>query len=111
MALIADNSIKRMLGLMFRKRLGKRECMLFIFDNEDRHPIWMYNMLFPIDVVWLNSNSKIVGIKKNLSPCKSIFRCKEYAPDKNSSYVIELPVGSIINANIKMNSRIRLRVS
>jgi uncharacterized membrane protein (UPF0127 family) len=105
-ALIADTYIKRMLGLMFRNRLGRSECMLFVFSRTGKHKIWMYNMRFPIDVLWLDVDYKIVDMEKQLKPCSSIPECKESCPRAPAKYIIELNSGEIKRAKVNINSKV-----
>ncbi|MEM0148032.1 MAG: DUF192 domain-containing protein [Candidatus Micrarchaeaceae archaeon] len=99
-AIIADTWVKRMLGLMYFENLPINTCMLFIFGNESLHEIWMHGMLFSIDVLWIDSNMKIIDIQENLPPCKGI-NCKIYKPCKPSKYIIELEAGYIKKNKIK----------
>lgn len=105
-AIIADTTIKRIIGLMYRKSIAKNQCMLFIFDTEEKQSIWMYSMNFAIDVLWVDSRFKIVDIKENFLPCKSILKCKEYRPKRESKYVIELPAGIVNKNKILYSSKI-----
>ncbi len=106
-AILADTSLKRMIGLMYREKLEQNTCMLFAFPDQAKHGIWMLNMRFPIDVIWLDDKKRIVHIEKNLVPCKSAFYCKTYSPKRNSSYVIELPSGFISKNRISNSTKIR----
>ncbi len=94
-AIIADSFFKHMIGLMFRKGIGRGECMLFIFRREERHPIWMHNMLFGIDVLWLDGKFRVVGTASNLPTCKSMLNCREYDANSQSRYVVELKAGTL----------------
>jgi len=107
-AIIADTTVKRMIGLMFRKRLRENECMLFIFGNEGFHAIWMHNMLFPIDAIWLDSNYSIIDIKENLKPCGSMMNCPEYSPGSPAKYVIEFNSGAVKRLALTKKSEIKL---
>jgi uncharacterized membrane protein (UPF0127 family) len=109
-ALIADTLIKRMIGLMFRKRLEKNQCMLFTFFSEGYQSIWMYNMRFAIDVVWASSALKIVDIKENMQPCSSISKCRAYIPKARAKYVIEFNSGAVKNSKIKESSKIKFNL-
>ena len=107
-AFVADNFTKRMIGLMFRKSIAKTQCMLFVSGIEGKNSIWMYNMKFPIDVIWLDGKCRIVDIKENLKPCTSVFNCKEYTPKRESKYIIELNANAVKSNKISINSKIRL---
>ena len=63
--------------------------MLFVFGNEAKHTFWMKDMKFPIDIIWLNSDGKVVHIEKNLQPCVSVLICTNYSPNTDSQYVLE----------------------
>ena len=42
--------------------------MLFLFERPDRYSFWMKNVRFPIDIVWINERSVIVGITERVEP-------------------------------------------
>src|SRR3989344_4329125 len=52
MAEVADTLALQTRGLSGRTSLGEGEGMLFIFDQEGTHGIWMKDMHFAIDIVW-----------------------------------------------------------
>ncbi len=104
-AIIADSWAKRALGLMFRKNLGEKECMLFVFPREGRYGIWMRNMLFPIDIIWINKEMVVVDYKKGAKPC-ALFNCITYIPRENAKFVAEMRSGTIKKLGIKIGSTI-----
>lgn len=106
-AIIADTMLKKMIGLMYRKSMKKDECMLFIFSYSSKYGIWMRNMLFPIDVVWLGKNKKVVDSAEGIKPCKTLFGCNVYKPKHNSLYVLEFRSGTIKKIQIKMGNTVR----
>jgi hypothetical protein len=103
--LIADTQVKQMLGLMHRKGMKRNEGMLFIFNKANFYSIWMLNMKFPIDILWLNGKGVVVDSIKNAKPCKSIVSCKEYRPKKPAVYVLEVSSGVIDELGIKEGER------
>ncbi|MEM3841169.1 MAG: DUF192 domain-containing protein [Candidatus Micrarchaeaceae archaeon] len=100
-AILADTSVKRSIGLMFRNSLGEKECMLFKFPRMGRHEIWMLNMNFPIDILWLGGDKRVVFKVENAEPCKSFFRCRVYSPEEEAHYVVEFPSGTIKKEKIR----------
>lgn len=88
---VADTLPKRIEGLMSKKILPEKEGMLFIFNEENYHGIWMMNMRFPIDIIWIDKDLKIVDIAEDAQPCK--FKCPIYRPDSKASYVLEVNSG------------------
>jgi uncharacterized membrane protein (UPF0127 family) len=107
-AIIADTSIKRAIGLMFRESLPKGACMLFIFRSAGHHAIWMRNMKFPIDVIWLNEKLEVVDSKAQIKPCESILSCPEYSPSEMASYLIEFNAGVTKREKIRAGSKARI---
>ena len=75
---IADTSLKKIKGLMFRKQLQKDQGMLFVFNYDNYHGIWMMNMSFPIDIIWIDNEKKVVDVVRNAQPC--LIACKTYSP-------------------------------
>jgi uncharacterized protein len=49
-------------GLMFRKKLGPEEGMLFLFGERAYHSMWMKNTLIPLSVAFLDADGNILNI-------------------------------------------------
>lgn len=62
---IANTFEQRSSGLSFRSSLEKNTGMLFVFENPEPVSFWMYEMNFPLDIIWIN-NGEIVGIERNV---------------------------------------------
>ncbi len=82
--------------------------MLFTPDREARHGIWMLNMKFPIDILWLDGSGKVVDIAQNAKPCKSIFSCPTYRPKSDARYVLELPSGNAKRFGLREGAKVDL---
>ncbi len=89
---LAKTNAEREKGLMFVKQLDKNSGMLFIFDKEDVYPFWMKNTLIPLDMIWINSNNKVVFISQNVQSCKSLI-CPIINPGVKAKYVLEINAG------------------
>ncbi len=101
---VADSNEERIRGLSYRSSLEESSALLFVFDSEERHGIWMKDMFFSIDIVWLDKDKKIIHIEKNISP--ETFP-KVFRPKSDSLYVIELSAGSADKSNIKIGDIIK----
>jgi uncharacterized protein len=75
-------------GLMFSKPI-KDTGYIFVFDTPRNIDLHMFFVFFSIDVLFLNSQKKVVGIKENFKPFTL------YSSETNASYFIELPCGKI----------------
>jgi uncharacterized protein len=84
---IADNEAERVNGLSNRKVLYKNSGLLFAFDKMGRQNFWMKDMLIPIDMIFFDSNWKIVLIESNLQP--NSFP-KIFGSGIESQYVLEV---------------------
>ncbi|MDP9211566.1 MAG: DUF192 domain-containing protein [Thermoproteota archaeon] len=98
---IASSDEQRIRGLSGIEKMKENEGMLFLFDKPSKQGFWMNKMNFPIDIIWLNSNNKVVHIEKQLEPCKLFLACPVYNPEVDSLYVIELQSGFADNHSIK----------
>ena len=85
----------RAMGLMFRPSLPLDHGMLFLFERPDFRGIWMKNCKFPIDILWLDAEHKIVHLAEKVPPCtaKVDANCEVYYPIARASYVVELNAG------------------
>ena len=61
---VADNAEKRRLGLMHRESMAEYRGMIFVFDDERRHCMWMKNTLIPLSVAFIDSHGEIINIRK-----------------------------------------------
>jgi uncharacterized membrane protein (UPF0127 family) len=82
----------RAMGLMFRPSLPQDRGLLFVFEQVDFHGFWMKNCRFPIDMVWLDEERKVVHVAESVPPCKSD-PCPVYSPLRRAAYVVELNAG------------------
>lgn len=87
---VAYSDAERISGLSGVSSLDKYEALLFVFEDEDKHGIWMKNMLIPIDIFWLNANKQVIHIEENVNPDTYP---KVYQPKTNAKYVIETNAG------------------
>ncbi len=102
---VADTRSSRELGLSGRTGLHINEGMLFIFDVPGKYGFWMKDMLFPIDIVWINQNGIIVKGEENLSPSSYP---STFINDSDASYVLELAAGSIERYGLYLGSKVKI---
>lgn len=65
---IADTEATREKGLMFVKRLGPNDGMLFDFKTPQPVAFWMRNTLIPLDMVFIAADGRVVSIASNAVP-------------------------------------------
>lgn len=65
---VADDVEERRVGLSHTEALEDLEGKLFVFDAEGYHRMWMKDMQFPIDMIFVNNELRIVDIVENVLP-------------------------------------------
>lgn len=67
-AQIAQTDKERIKGLSGSVQLSDSQAMLFVFDGDGEHPIWMKDMHYAIDIVWLDADKKVVHMAHDIPP-------------------------------------------
>lgn len=103
---IADTDEERALGLMYRTSLAPYAGMYFIFDRDIQGGgFWMKNCEIPLDMLFIDSQGKIIDLRENVRPCKEIdptqTTCPSYVPALPYRYVLEINGGSAKANGIK----------
>lgn len=78
-------------GLSGRQDLPVGRAMLFLFDKDKRWEIWMKDMRFAIDIIWLDQYQKVVHIEHAVQPDAEPHRV--YRPPQPARYVLEVRAG------------------
>lgn len=92
-------------GLMFRTHLPWNAGMLFAFYDEEPRRFWMKNTLIPLDMIFVDSSSKIIDIKENVPPCKQE-ECPTYPSKEPAQYVLEVNAGFVQEKGVKIGDRL-----
>ena len=79
-------------GLMF----SRPKPLVFKFAKNVQNTFHMFFVFYPIDVIFLNAEKKIVDIKKNFRPFMI------YKPESPYRFAIELQAGSIDRTKTKI---------
>lgn len=101
-ARIAYDETDRTNGLSEVTDFDSGQALLMAFPSEDEWGIWMKDMKVPIDILWLNSDKKVIYIVKNASPDDSASRV--FKPKTPAKYVVEIAAGTVDSKSIKINS-------
>lgn len=100
---LADTYEKRVQGLSGREELKKNTGMFFIFDKPDKYGIWMKDMKFALDIIWLDQYGEIIFIEENVSPDTYP---KTFVPDKPAAYVLEVNAGFVEEKHLELGDKI-----
>jgi uncharacterized protein len=86
---VADKQDKITQGLMWRRSMGEKQGMLFVFPDERPRSFWMKNTYIPLDILYVDSYGKIVSIVYNAVP----FNERSLPSEMPAQYVVEVNAG------------------
>lgn len=92
-------------GLSGRNFLGTANGMVFIFDEPSSACMWMKDMQFAVDMLWLDSGRRVIATAESLQP--STYP-QTYCAPRPAAFVVELPSGALAAAKIKDGSVVEL---
>jgi uncharacterized membrane protein (UPF0127 family) len=99
---VANTTDKRAIGLSYRDSMDQGKGMLFIFDRTAEQCMWMKDMKFDLDMLWLNEQKEIIKIERQVPP--SSYPSSLCAQD--TKYVIELNSGAANRAGLSVGQRL-----
>jgi len=109
---IADTEPRRVRGLMFQETLPYDQGMLFVFEETGNYSLWMLNMQFFLDMIWIDSTGNVVHIEKDVPPCKTALEtvaCPSITSDgNNAQYILEVTAGFVDEFNINEDSTLEI---
>lgn len=97
----------RMRGLSNREYLSYNEAMLFVFPDAGMHGIWMKEMRFPIDIIWLDEQQMVITIESNVSPDSypTVFN-----PVTPAKYVVEVNAGWAMQNEVDIKTKLNFKL-
>ena len=104
---VAETSMQQTKGLSGKRKLAENEGMIFVYPYPQQPTFWMYDMKFPIDILWVNERS-IIGIEKNVSPESGTpaLRLRRYKAPSAITSVVEVQAGWSEKHNITQGSNV-----
>nr|WP_153868399.1 MULTISPECIES: DUF192 domain-containing protein [Myxococcaceae] len=101
---IAATHASRTRGLMWRKELLPGHGMLFVFREDEVQSFWMRNTLIPLDMLFIDSSLRVVGILERAEP-------RTLSPrtvGRPGRYVLEVPGGWCASVGLAPGGRVEL---
>ncbi|WP_343485626.1 DUF192 domain-containing protein [Allomuricauda sp. d1] len=86
---MAESDYETQTGLMYRESMEETQGMLFLFANPRLHSFYMKNTEFPLDILYIDQNKKLVTIKENAQP----FDESGISSEVPVQYVLEINAG------------------
>ena len=90
-------------GLSNTAPLTDDQGMLFVFPTETTPSFWMKDMTYSIDIIWIDSNKKVVDITPNLDP--KTFP-KSFTPVSPAQFVLEVSAGFAEKNTISIGTKV-----
>ena len=99
---IRDTPEGRVKGLSGRTKLPSDRGMLFVHEEPGMHGYWMKDMRFPVDILWIDEDLRVVETARNVSPesYPTSFR-----PRSNALYALETNAGWANAHNVTKGSK------
>ncbi|MEW6294503.1 MAG: DUF192 domain-containing protein [Pseudomonadota bacterium] len=98
---VAANNAARMQGLMQRKSMPAQRGMLFVFERDAQHCMWMKNTFLPLSVAFLDAQGRILNIE-DMQPHSEDNHCAA----QPARYALEMNAGWFAQRGIKRGDRI-----
>lgn len=95
---------QRARGLMFRRQLDEMSGMIFVFPHAEHQQFWMRNTYLPLDMIFITSDRRVLGIVRNATPMTDDPR---EVPGE-SQYVLEVNAGFADRHHIRDGTPVEL---
>ena len=99
---VANDMRARMQGLMYRKSMPQNAGMVFVFEENAAHCMWMKNTLIPLSVAFIDEAGVITNIA-DMQPHSEQSHCATRA----ARYALEMNKGWFAQRGIKAGVRLR----
>ena len=90
-------------GLKYRDGLDPNTGMLLIFPLPSFHPLTMTDVSFPLDLVWLDRQKRIVELRSGAKPGET-----KIGGNRVSKYALELPALTIEASGLKVGQTVHV---
>lgn len=98
---VAGDSFTRERGLMERDSMPADRGMIFVFEGEADRGFWMKNTRIPLDILFVDSNGKVVSIH-TMKP----YDQRTTNSDGPAKYAIELNAGAANENGVKAGDKL-----
>ena len=94
-------------GYMGRAEIRPDEGLLFYNEAQGVRRFWMKNCLVPIDMIWLDSDHRVLAIEHAAPPCESD-PCPAFGPFIPSYHVLEVAGGVAASEGLARGDRLHI---
>ena len=112
MVRVADSAAERRRGLSQDTALRPQTGMVFIHEGGESGEMWMKDMLFPIDFIWIGVDCRVVDIRSFApipGPGTPDHQLPRYAPSTPAHYTLEINAGEAEGFGIRVGDRVSMQ--
>lgn len=104
----ARDEIHQARGLSGRDSIAADRGMLFIFATPEKRPFWTFQARFPVDIVWIGKDHRIVEMAGDAAPCaaQAAPDCPQYGGHEDARFVLELKAGVAAKNGLRVGDRL-----
>ena len=99
---VAHTAQARQVGLMMRKTMAPQRGMVFVFEHDATHCMWMKNTFMPLSVAFVDAQGKVINIE-DMQPQSEDNHCAA-APAR---FALEMNLGWFRERGIKAGDVLR----
>lgn len=104
---IARTISQKAKGLSNRSSLCPNCGMIFVYTKDQTLPFWMKDTLIPLDMIWVNSQGKVVSIQTATPQTGTPdLQLAIFRNDRPARFVIELNAGNANKIGLKIGDNI-----
>jgi uncharacterized membrane protein (UPF0127 family) len=105
---VADTLPKQIRGLSGHAPLAEGQGMLFLFGFARQQAFWMKDMLFPIDIIWIQ-DGKVIGFAED-APVPTGMNTPTFYSPAPADTVLEVSAGTVKREGIKVGDAVVIRL-
>ena len=95
---LAQDFEQRRRGLMFVRSMPERTGMLFVYESDEVHSMWMKNTYIPLDMIFARSDGSVSSVIHRAEPHTLVSRASiepvRYVLELNGGVARRLGIGS-----------------
>jgi uncharacterized membrane protein (UPF0127 family) len=99
---VAADMASRMQGLMHRKSMAANAGMVFVFEEDAIHCMWMKNTLIPLSVAFIDRSGTIINIA-DMQPHSEQSHCAT----KPARFALEMNRGWFAQKGVRPGAKLR----
>ncbi|MGO1070013.1 DUF192 domain-containing protein [Lysobacter sp. CA199] len=104
---VAKTLESRQRGMMFRDEMAADHGMVFVHETEAPQAYWMKNTRIPLDILYFDTQRRLVTQQRDVPPCSAGDNCPPYPSEAPAKYVLELNAGQAAKLKLENGDELR----